>query len=449
MDNRNLISEALLHADDTKQVRIGTGTLAELVQEYRLCFGEQLVKIIADPTTFRIAGQQVYDLLKNAGISVESPFIFDSAEIHAEMKHISLLKDVFSTTNAVPIAVGSGTINDLVKYTSSLFKRPYMIVGTAASMDGYTSFGASIEYNACKQTFNCPAPMAVLLDMDIVSKAPQNMSASGYADLIAKIPAAADWMLADAIATEPIDPIAWNLVQKSLRYWLKNPQGVARGEDAAIKSLAEGLVMSGLAMQKAKSSRTASGAEHQFSHLWDNEKHQYLGKTPSHGFKVGIGTICTSALYEKVLAFNKSTFDMAIANLPTYYQSWERWELLIESSFHDNGLKETVRKQCQMKFTEQEETRRRLLLFRDRWDELQPRLSEQLLPATVVQRMLHECSAPSDPDDIGIDRKRLLESYGKARLLRYRYNVLDLIFDMGLWNNCVCGLFEPGGFWYR
>ena len=144
------------------------------------------------------------------------------------------------------------------------------------------------------------------------------------ADLIAKIPAGADWILADLIGTEPIDPVAWSLVQDSLRDWVANPEGIASGNRKALTFLIEGLIMSGLAMQKAKTSRTASGAEHQFSHLWDNQHHQFNGETPSHGFKVGVGTVSTSALYEKILStWNETTFDVAIASIPQNFRTWE------------------------------------------------------------------------------------------------------------------------------
>ena len=208
--------------------------------------------------------------------------------------------------------------------------------------------------------------------------------------------------------------------------------------------------MSGLAMQKAKSSRTASGAEHQFSHLWDNQRHTYQGSTPSHGFKVGIGTISTSALYDRILStFSEKTFEDAISNLP---QTWRPWNVIEEqarSAFQDPGLLETVLKQCRLKFVDPSETRRRLELFREIWPELKEKLRNQLMNAETVQRMIRESTAPSTPEEIGIDRPRLQRSYEEAQMLRCRYNVLDWILDLGLWQQMVPPLFATGGFWGR
>ena len=84
--------------------------------------------------------------------------------------------------------------------------RRYVAVGTAASMDGYTAYGASITYNGSKQTFPCPAPIAVVADLDVMRAAPAELNAAGYADLMAKTVAGADWLLADAVGNEAINP---------------------------------------------------------------------------------------------------------------------------------------------------------------------------------------------------------------------------------------------------
>lgn len=444
------LDKALRYCDDTKAVVVGEKTLDAVGSFFQKLFPDAKAVVVADKTTFGIAGKRAVENLKSAGIEVEEPYIYDVPHMHAEMSLVDALKPRLAATDAIAVAVGSGTVNDLTKYSSSLVNRPYMVCGTAASMDGYTSFGASIEYNECKQTFSCPAPRGVLIDMDVVCAAPLKMNAAGFADLIAKIPAGADWIIADLLGTEPIDRVAWGLVQDSLRDWVSNPTGVASGDRKALTFLIEGLIMSGLAMQKAKTSRTASGAEHQFSHLWDNQHHTYRGEAPSHGFKVGVGTVSTSALYERILAnWSEATFDAAIAHADENFRSWETIEKELEERFGTTGLYETVKRECKKKYVEPPELKRRLALFRDAWSELKPKLQAQLMPADEIQRIIHLASAPSTPEEIGIDRERLHRSYSLAQQLRYRYNVLDWTKDVGQWSEMVDALFLPGGFWAK
>ena len=81
------------------------------------------------------------------------------------------MQAVLAASQAIPVAVGSGTINDLTKLAAHRLGRPYMVVATAASMDGYTAYGASITHRGSKQTFDCPAPLAVLADLDVIARA--------------------------------------------------------------------------------------------------------------------------------------------------------------------------------------------------------------------------------------------------------------------------------------
>ena len=144
---------------------------------------------------------------------VLDPFIYDDPSLYAEYKYVEQLEQILSTHDAIPIAVGSGTINDVTKLAAHHCDRQYMSVATAASMDGYTAYGSSITYQDFKQTFFCPAPKAVIVDLDVIAAAPKGMNASGYADLLAKIPAGADWILADALEIEAITQPAWSIVQ--------------------------------------------------------------------------------------------------------------------------------------------------------------------------------------------------------------------------------------------
>ena len=239
--------------------------------------------------------------MSTARTSARSCCVFADPKLYAEWSFVEELDGVLAATDAVPVAVGSGVINDLTKLCSHHNGRRYMVVGTAASMDGYTAYGASITKDGNKQTFDCPAPLGMVLDPSISAAAPARMSASGYADLIAKIPAGADWMLSDAVGSEPMDDFAFGLVQDGLKEALSDPAGVHAGNVEKVEQLAEGLLLSGFAMQATQSSRPASGAEHQFSHLWDMEHLKYNGASVSHGFKVGIGTLASTAFLEMLL----------------------------------------------------------------------------------------------------------------------------------------------------
>ena len=167
------VEKALQAASDTKALRIGSGIVGEAGSLFAAQFPGRTAVIVADATTFRVAGSRVQQALQAAGISQLPPFVFTDPGLYARYDYVDRLTDFLKGNDAIPVAVGSGTINDLTKLSSHLAGRRYMTVATAASMDGYTAFGASITKDGAKQTFSCPAPQAVLADIDIIRHALQ------------------------------------------------------------------------------------------------------------------------------------------------------------------------------------------------------------------------------------------------------------------------------------
>jgi glycerol-1-phosphate dehydrogenase [NAD(P)+] len=443
------IDAALQEATDTRDVNIGAGALASVPDVFRENFGDGPIVVVADGNTFEVAGQEVQRQLEDAGYTMMEPYVFPAEPpLYAEYSNIEKLRDSLREHDAIPVAVGSGTLNDIVKRSSHECERPYMCVGTAASMDGYTAFGASIEKDGLKQTLSCPAPRAVVADLEVLQNAPENMTASGYADLLGKVTSGADWLVADALDVEKIDPTGWSLVQDHLRGWTDSPAELRAGDQQSTEHLVEGLIMSGLGMQSYESSRTASGAEHQFSHLWEMEG---LGKDArprlSHGFKVGVGTVAIAALYELLL--ERDLTDLDIEALRNSWPSREEMEQSVRAQHTDPDLEEGAVEQTLAKYIGADELAERLGLLRKAWPELREKVRGQLLPAGEIKEMLEAAGCPTTPVEIGLGWKDFERSYRRAQTIRKRYTALDLALETGLLDECVKTLFASEGFWGR
>lgn len=444
------ISVALREATDTEQVVIGEGVLGSVGELFDRVFGDRGAVVVADENTFRVAGEPVQSDLGRRGRLLDT-FVFPGRPaLHADYRNIATLVDWLRQYQAIAVAVGSGTLNDIVKRSAHECERSYMNVATAASVDGYTAFGASITKEGFKQTLECSAPRAVLADLEVLAHAPAKMTSAGYADLLAKIPAGADWIVADVLEIEPIERKVWSLVQDPLRDATDRPGDLHAGDRSAIERLIEGLIMSGLAMQAAGSSRPASGAEHQFSHLWEMEG---LGGEPkgdepplSHGFKVGVGTVSIAALYERALERDLTGLD--IDRLAREWPSWADVEKRIRSAY-SSDLEDRVVEQSRPKYVDAGQLFQRLKLIRERWPELRERVREQLLPAKRLRDQLKEAGCPTAPDEIGLSVEGLKETYRRAQMIRPRYTVLDLLNETGLLEECVAELFADSGFWGR
>ncbi|MDR2674994.1 MAG: sn-glycerol-1-phosphate dehydrogenase [Opitutaceae bacterium] len=432
---------ALAAARETKALLIERGCIAGIATVFKQQFPGRTAVIVADQNTMAVAGHAARDALAAGGVPLLDSFIFTDPALYAEYNYVERLAASLKTHDAIPVAVGSGTINDLAKRSAHETGRPYLCAGTAASMDGYTAFGASITCQGAKQTLACPAPRAVLADIDIIKNAPPAMTASGYADLLAKVTAGADWILADALGEEPVDLKAWAIVQGGLRAALAAPAAARAGDAAAIHALTEGLMLGGFAMQWSKSSRPASGAEHQFSHLWDMEHHTHDGAAPSHGFKVGVATLAVTALYEQLLRMDPAAIDIDAR--------CARWPdrrtveagaaaLFAKSDFQDTAIRETL-----AKYITADALRAQLGRLKAGWPALAAKLRRQLLPLAEARRRLQDVGAPTEPEQIGITRRRLRDSFVKACHIRRRFTVLDLATRAGWLDAALDALFGP------
>ena len=437
----DLITRALRNATDTRAVVIGEGAVERTGEVFTELFGTTRAVVVADERTFALAGKRVSESLAAAGVELADPHIFPGEpELYAKYENCEALRDALAPVDAIAVAVGSGTLNDITKRASGELGRPYMVVGTAASMDGYTGFGAPMTRGGLKITMPCPAPLAVIFDLDVAAAAPRPMAASGYGDLSAKIPAGADWMYADALGVEAIHPLAWELVQGGVREALAQPGELAAGVPEAYEGLCSGLVMSGLAMQVARGTRPASGAEHYFSHLWElDHLGAELDPPLSHGFKVAIGTLAMTSFHERFLARDLAGLDVdaAVGRWP----SWEEIERDIRGTMSgpliDKGINET-----REKYVDADALRVRIDRLVESWPRLRSRLRDQLMPAERLQRMLGEAGAPTRPEDIGLSVDDVRQAFPRAMYYRSRYTALDVAWELGLFEDLVAEVFE-------
>ncbi len=183
------------------------GALARLPALFAAHFPGSTPLIVADAATFAAAGREGAARLSGAGVASPEPLIFPaSPRLKPKVEHARAIHErLASDPRLRAVAVGSGVINDLAKFGSALAARPYMVVATAASMDGYAASGAPLIEDGFKRTLACAPPLAIVAEPEIVANAPAGMAGWGYGDLAGKRVAGLDWVVADALGIEAID----------------------------------------------------------------------------------------------------------------------------------------------------------------------------------------------------------------------------------------------------
>ena len=431
----NLIERALERATDTKACVIGDGVISQTAGMFKAQFpGAKRAIVVCDPRTKAAAGETVEKLLAEAGVAV-SEYVLEPGgkTFHADYHYAAEVREAIKAAGVekdgdtiVPVAVGSGVVNDLAKLASGEIGIPYMVVATAASVDGYSSFGAAIRSpEGAKKTYACPAPRAILADLDVMRTAPAWMAASGFADLMAKVPAGADWILAYELGATPWHDSSWHTVQDGLKAAIGDPEGVAAMKTGPLTRFVEGLMLGGFAMQDMQSSRPASGAEHLFSHLLEMRDHTFKGEIVPHGIQVGVFTLFMCRVYEEMLAFDYTKLDVeaCLGNWkPLAEQEAEGAAAFAGTKFPEIGVKAV-----QAKFIDREATRARLEDFKARWPQIKARLEGQLVPSAEIERRLRVAGAPATPEEIGSTVAASLADARKTIFMRDRYMALDFL----------------------
>jgi glycerol-1-phosphate dehydrogenase [NAD(P)+] len=431
------IDELLKLAGTTQVYRSGDGIAAKMPELLRRVTGEASAAnkliLVADENTWNAAGKELEAVLADAGIALSFKHIFPgSPMLKAEYKHVELLVDVLGEREGFILAVGSGTINDLVKMACGELGRPYGIVATAASMDGYCAQGAAILKDGFKQTLNCPAALLVAADSRVLADAHPDMTAAGFADLAAKQVSGLDWILADRLGADTIDPVAWKMVYDGLENRLQKADEVGRGDTAAITGLFEGLAATGFALQYYRQSRPASGTEHQFSHVLEMEGWEHGGRLPSHGFKVALGSLVSLSLYLELLKRLENGNLPEPAAAAAGFPDAEVEEAEVRRFYAGSQGVEEILAVLRSKRPTSAVLLKRLEWAAENHETLAAELRENMPNYQEFRRRLKAAGAPSAVSDLGLTAEKTQNTILAARYIRDRYGVLDYLFELGI-----------------
>jgi glycerol-1-phosphate dehydrogenase [NAD(P)+] len=188
------------------------------------------------------------------------------------------------------VGIGGGRTLDVAKLASTLSGLPMVAVATSLAHDGIGSPVASLEEEGRKGSYGVQMPIALVVDLDYVRRSEAPMRRSGIGDVISNLGAIADWRLAAGERGEPIDGLAVMFAQTAAKAILHRTDGI--DDEDFLVALAEALVLSGLAMATAGSSRPCSGGDHEILHAIDH----LFPDTARHGELAGASTLFTAYL---------------------------------------------------------------------------------------------------------------------------------------------------------
>ncbi|POM26933.1 Glycerol-1-phosphate dehydrogenase [NAD(P)+] [Actinomadura rubteroloni] len=248
--------------------------LGELLADRRIAT-EGRVAIAVGPGQ----GEKIADDVR-ASLSTCEVFQVESGTVDAAVALGSKLR---AGSYEAVVGIGGGRTIDATKYAATLSGIPMVSVATNLSHDGICSPVASLTHEKGKGSFGVVMPLAMVVDLDYVHAAPPRLVRAGIGDVVSNLSAVEDWLLAAENVGEQIDRMALTVARTAAEALLHQPGTI--DSDRFLTVLAEGLVLSGLAMSFAGDSRPASGGDHEILHAIDR---LYPG-TANHGELAGIG----------------------------------------------------------------------------------------------------------------------------------------------------------------
>lgn len=190
------------------------------------------------------------------------------------------------------VAVGGGRVLDPLKLAAARTGIDFVSVPTTLSNDGISSPVASLtDRGGMRTTHPARMPVGVVVDLDAVGSAPLPTLQAGVGDLVSNLTACLDWRLADRLGHDCFDPYSAMIAESAARPVL-DLEDVESPK--AHEVLAHGLILSGLAMEAAGTSRPCSGAEHLVSHALDVGLEE---RAALHGAQVALGTLVAAAAH--------------------------------------------------------------------------------------------------------------------------------------------------------
>lgn len=200
------------------------------------------------------------------------------------------------------IAVGGGTITDLGRFVGSRLGKPFVLVMTCPSMDGYGSDVAGMLIGGKKKVLkDCTFPQGLFADLEVLRTAPWDLIKSGFGDMLGKRTALPDWILARHVDGAYYCPLIADIVDKTSQACLDCLDGIVARDQESIRTLIDALCLTGVNMALCSDTRPASGSEHIFSHYLVESAIDQGRPAPSHGTTVAFGTLVSSLLYEYLL----------------------------------------------------------------------------------------------------------------------------------------------------
>jgi glycerol-1-phosphate dehydrogenase [NAD(P)+] len=408
-------------------IYVGPEAVAQLVQ---YCEAQHLNRftLIADANTYAAQGERVEGALKAKGYEL-TRIVLEGKEIIADERYLVHVLVRAPLGHSTFLAVGSGTLTDIARFTSHRMGQAFISIPTAPSVDGFASVIAPLVLDGVKQTIPCQSPIALFADLDTLASAPQKLIAAGFGDMLGKLTSLADWKLGSLLWDEPFSADIFNRTQAATFACIDHAAEIGQRSRKGVEILMNALIESGVCMLDFGDSRPASGSEHHASHYWEMKLLQENRPAIFHGAKVGVATLHIIEQYAAIRKVSRQDMQdrLEAASLPTREQEYATIRQGYPGELAEGVIREH---KAFLDLTEEgfDKVKRRIV---EQWDAIQA-LAANVPPPEQVASYLRLAGAPTDGAALGLSAAEIPLGFQYGHYLRNRFTVMKLCRVLGL-----------------
>lgn len=401
------------HTFDTNVVEIGSGITARTGEILAAAGFPKKVLVVSDRNEWK-ASEGILESLDAAGFS--SKLLIYEDMRYAKVEQVREVEALATDVDGI-ISVGTGSVNDVCRVSSYRLGKKFCIFATAPSMDGFASDTAPIIENNFKNSWKAEQPMVIIADTKILAKSPVELKAAGFGDMIAKYIGLFDWRLANLLIDEYYCPAVAALTEEAIAKIVALADKVKGEDEEAAGAIMEALVLSGLAMKLALSSRPASGAEHVVSHYLECYK-LARGVWPEfHGKKVGVATVLINRIYHNI-ADRVEDIDPIVE-----VTDWDA----VKAAFSEEQIPELMKLNQPSIMDKVDPARLKAI-----WPEVRRLIKETLPTDAEMMDLMQKAGAVTEPEDVHVSPELLELGLRYHSYMRYRILLTRLLPMMQL-----------------
>lgn len=404
---------------DTKISLVEAGALSRLGSLFVEAFGRSPATVVATVATMKVAGFETVRSLEHSDITVSQLILERSASNHNSVARVRM---ALAQGESIAVVLGSGTLNDVVKRASSELGRPYLVIPTAPSMDGYASPYAWID----GEMIPSKAPVVVLGDPTLLASAPKPMIAAGFSHAIGSAVAQIDWQLSALVNNTVVRSDVMAMMERAQRIY-RHGSLLAQGNLRSLSELLEALLARGLAMQVDEDQGGVEGTADLIAAALA-ENGSFDGPT------VAVASVAALHLYGELLRLDVAEcYGQPI-------ESWQERVASIASLFGETAGAQWAQEVSRAKFLDERalsERRRSLITL---LPTLKREIERLLPPLSQVREALTQVGAPSLVSQIRLTLADLKRSVAVAQMVGSGYTILDLFYELGLFERALSSL---------